>query len=272
MRRVVDVHPGSNAITKAIHAAHPADTLLIHPGTYHEALRIDKPLTLEGTGRRAATIVDAGCHANDTIHVTANGVTLRALTVRGAAEGFGSYPAEVFFDRTRSGRVNSIVARNSCDAEYGISALNTGPVRIAAGIESGFTDSGIYIGSITDTRGKPLVVTDNRAIRNARGIIVEDSNAPGVHIRVDHNQISRNRVPNDEALPSDGLYFTNSDHIRVVGNSAHDNGANGFHPNSTSDHNVFIRNTASGNHGQALFDEGGHGNCGSGNDFPIPPC
>ncbi len=63
------VGPGQTyaTITAAIAAASSGDTIIVHPGTYHEQVIIDKPLTLEGanagipgTGTRGAeSIVDA---------------------------------------------------------------------------------------------------------------------------------------------------------------------------------------------------------------------
>ncbi len=52
-----------------------------------------------------------------------------------------------------------------------------------------------------------------------------------------------NRIPGDEG-PSDGLFLTNSDRVRVISNLASGNAANGYHPDATSDHNVFMANSA----------------------------
>jgi parallel beta-helix repeat protein len=268
--QIIDVRPGPNAITKAIKAAHAGDILSIHAGAYHEALTVDKPLTLRAAPGDRPT-VDAACKANDAIHVTSAGVTIEGLTVSGAATGFGDYPAEIFFEGTRDGTAMNNRVIDTCDAQYGVSAFNTGPMVVAHNFARGFDDSGIYIGSISNTHGRILRVSENKTVRNARGVIVEDSNTPSVHLTVDHNVMDHNTLPNDEGLPSDGLYLTNSDHVKVLGNRANDNGANGYHPNSSSDHNVFIRNAAKGNGDRALFDEGRR-NCGQGNSFSIPSC
>ena len=267
---MIDVHPGPNAITKAIAAADAGDTLRIHRGTYHEAVTVDKPLRLESTLRGPRPIVDAGCKANDTIHVTSGGVTIAGLDVEGAASGFGDYPAEIFFEGARSGTVIGNIVYDTCDAEYGISAFATGPLHVAQNLAVGFDDSGIYVGTITDTRGKVLRVTQNSTIKSSRGIIVEDSNLPAAHILISHNVLNRNRIAGDEG-PSDGLFLTNSDHVRVHHNIASGNAGSGYHANSSSDHNVFTKNVAKHDHDGKLLDEG-RANCGSQNNFPIPAC
>src|SRR4051794_22990740 len=162
----INVKPGPNAISKAIHAASSGDVLRIHAGTYNETVTIAKPLTLEATpGPRP--VIDAGCNANDTIDVTSAGVSIRGLTVKGATSGFGDYPAEIFFENTPSGSVKNTRVVDSCDAEYGISILNTGPVTVARNHARGFDDSGIYVGSISDTRGKTLRVSGNESVNNS---------------------------------------------------------------------------------------------------------
>jgi nitrous oxidase accessory protein len=125
--KVIDVFPRPNAIAKAIHRASAGDTLRIHRGIYDEAVTVDKPLTLQGVRKGRRPLIDAGCQANDTIHVTSAGITIQGLNVKGAASGFGDYPAEIFFDGTRSGRVFDDRVVDTCDAEYG-SASST-PVR-----------------------------------------------------------------------------------------------------------------------------------------------
>src|SRR4051794_7510253 len=268
--RVIQVHPGLNAITKAIHQASAGDTLRIHAGTYHEALTIDKPLRLKAAGDIGPHIVDAGCKANDAIHVTSGGVVIYGLSVKGAGSGFGDYPAEIFFDQTRSGRAAYDHVIDSCDAEYGISAFNTGPVKVTENEARDFSDSGIYIGSISNTYGRPLIVGHNGADFNSRGIIVEDSNGPSTRIVITHNGMGANRIAGDEG-PSDGLYLTNSDHVKILHNLAKGNTGSGFHADKNSDHNLFKNNVAVRNGAGKLLDEG-RGNCGRRNNFPLPHC
>ena len=63
----------------AIRSARPGDTVVLHPGTYHESrLLIDKPLTLTGGGH---AVIDGGS-SGDVLTVTASDVILRGLELQ----------------------------------------------------------------------------------------------------------------------------------------------------------------------------------------------
>jgi parallel beta-helix repeat protein len=241
--------------------------VLVHPGKYRTHLTITKRIDLVGVGS-TRPVIDAGCLANDTIKVTSPGVKISGLTVKGAdvVSSQEDYPAEVYFEGVASGKATDLRTVDSCDAEYGISAFSTGPVKVTDNFGSGFEDSAIYIGSIADTRGRTLLVEGNTSVHNSRGIIVEDSPAD-TDITVRANTLSDNTIAGSEG-PSDGLFLHNSDGVLIAGNRADDNGASGFHADPNSDHNLFRDNTASGN-GQAAFSDDNGDNCGSGNDFDL---
>lgn len=68
------------SIQDAIKAASKNARILIYPGTYREALSINKPVELIGVGGQNATVIET----TDGISVEASGVVLRGLTVRGS--------------------------------------------------------------------------------------------------------------------------------------------------------------------------------------------
>ena len=265
--RSIDVHPGPHAISDALAAASDGDVLRVHPGTYGESFTINKRVTLKGVGG-ARPVIDGQCQTRAPIQIRHGGVTLDHLRVQGADEGFGDFPSEVDFQNVSSGAAEGLHVIDTCDAEYGINAFNTGPVKISDNVGRGFSDSAIYVGSITDTLGGTLLVAHNTATHNSRGIIVEDS-FRSTDILVQGNVLNDNTVPNGEGLASDGLYLTNTDGIRIAHNVANDNGGSGFHANSSSDHNHFVHNQASGNSDGPFTDDNGR-NCGKHNSFPIP--
>jgi hypothetical protein len=264
----VNVHPGPHALRDAIRAAKSRDTLRIHQGRYKEHVTISKHLRLERVVGEARPVIDARCKANDTILVHNDGVTLDGLKVVGADEGHGAFPSEVFYEGVRTGAAKNLVVRDTCDAEYGINLFATGAVQVIANKASGFSDSGIYVGGITDTHGGRLNVRGNDLFGNNRGAIVEDT-VDAANVRLSSNQIHDNDLSGEG--PPDGVFLHNTDGIYLVANSSTDNAGDGYHADVNSDNNVFLDNTAADNLGLAFNDEG-TGNCGSGNSFVLPAC
>jgi hypothetical protein len=80
------VNPGES-IQLAINAANPGDTILVHTGTYHEALLVNKPLMLIGDGASTTIINGTGVALVTTglVRITAEGdVTFSGFTVTNA--------------------------------------------------------------------------------------------------------------------------------------------------------------------------------------------
>ena len=275
---MVNVHPGPNALQKAIGDAKSGDTLRIEDGRYPESVRIPKRLTLRGVGGRP--VIDAKCEDGITVDVRHRGVVLRRLRVQGAQEGPGPGYA-INFIGIETGVVDDSAVKETCDgddsAEYGINIFDSGDLQITGNHTfGGFSDAGIYVGGISDTLNGSLSVQDNEANGNNRGIIIEDSFDADVDIRVIDNSTHDNTRAG-EGTPS-GIFVHNSDHGTYIGNRADDNGDYGIHIDSPSDDNVFTSNQAGGNGVSDLFNEG-TGNCsGGGNSFgttsgsPLGPC
>jgi len=264
----INVHPGPHALNNAIQAANDGDTLRIHQGKYREHVKISKPLRLKRVAGEARPVIDGRCKTNDTIRIISGGVTLDGLKVVGADAGHGQSPSEVFFDAVPSGTANDLVARDTCDAGYGINLYKTGAVQVIGSRASGFSDSGVYVGGITDTGGGRLNVRDNDLFGNSRGAIVEDT-VYAADVRLARNNIHRNTLT--EAGPPDGVFLNNTQGIYLVANTSRNNDGAGYHADSNSSENTFLDNVAGGNGGGAFNDEGS-GNCGSGNSFSLPAC
>ena len=251
---VINVVPGPNALGAALAAANPGDTLRIHAGTYAESVTISVAnLKLVGAGDGVATI-DGGCATDIAIAVRANGVILAGLRVIGAG-GSGGFPKAIDFDSVASGAVLGSIVEETCgDAEYGINVFQCGGLTLAGNVASGFGDAGIYIGGITATPNRKMLIVGNELEENTRGIIVEDS--AGGTILVQGNSIRNNDTT--------GIFLTNSDGVRIVANSVTGNGDAGIELNATSDQNRVLFNQVTGN-GTDLVNDGGAGNCWLGN-------
>jgi parallel beta-helix repeat protein len=265
----INVHPGPNALQSALSAADDGDTLRIHRGHYHVlVLEIEKRVKLVGVGKRRP-VIDGDCDSGVTISVRHAGVVLRRLKVIGADEAPGFAPSAVAFFHIRTGRAENLVLRDTCGgAEYGINLFDGGPIKLENNVAKGYSDAGLYVGGITNTRDGVLRLKNNEAYGNNRGIIVEDS-LRRTDIRVIGNRVHGNDLPGFGFRS--GIFVSNSDGVLFRRNRANRNGKYGIHLDASSDHNRLFDNEARRNGDRNFFDEGS-GNCGSGNSFGLSHC
>ena len=126
----------------AIGAASPGDTLRIFPGTYAEAVVIDKALRVI-PGGCCAWVIDAGCTASTAVNILADDVTFSGLAVQGGT----LYEIDVEH-RDRVKVLRSIMSETRGTAEYGIQVYRSTNVKLWLNETSGFSDAGVYIGGI----------------------------------------------------------------------------------------------------------------------------
>lgn len=231
---------------------------------------VTKPLKIRSAGGRRP-VIDGGCEGVSTIDVDANRVILRRLKVVGAdeIEGQPFTGFEVNIVGVRNVRALQLKLIDTCgEADYGINVYGTGRVFLRNNRAVGFSDAGLYVGSIDDG---PVIVYDNVTIGNNRGILVEESHGT---VRVLENLSRGNDLPGESPTTA-GIALTDADQIVLRGNRANRNGDYGIHladhGGSGSDNNRLVGNTAILN-GTADFQDDGTGNCGDGNSFPTDPC
>src|SRR5262249_52125995 len=191
----------------------PGDTLNMHAGTYKDFVAISKAgISIVAAGDGDVT-VDGRCLATTTIAVRAGEVTIQGIKVVG-----GTF-FEIDYEHTGDGVVADTTVIDTCgDAEYGVNIYDTQAVNVMNVTASGFSDSGIYVGSITRLGTETLYVQNNVSNGNEVGIIVEFS--AGQHIVLDGNDISGNATG--------GIALQGSDNIVVRHNTANDNGTYGI--------------------------------------------
>ncbi len=242
--KVIEVFPGRHAFFKALSKAQPGDTLNMHAGRYKDTVTISKAgLTITSAGDGAVT-VDGRCLATATIVVRADNVSIQGITVVG-----GTF-YEIDYEHVGDGVVSAATVSDTCGAaEYGVNVYDTAAVNVFKVTASGFSDSGIYVGSISRLGTETLSVEDNVSNGNEVGIIVEFS--AGQHIVVNGNDVSDNEVG--------GIALQGSANIVVKYNTANDDVTYGIQADGGSDDNMIRRNTATGN--QFDLVNLGQGNC-----------
>jgi parallel beta-helix repeat protein len=263
-----DVFPGPGAISAAVQAAGPGDTLVVHAGTYHEAVAVDKPLTIIGDRSGHRPVVTGDCLARVTILAQVGGVSLRWLTVKGADKAVGGYSSAVDFTSVSSGSVRQLKLVDTCHALYGVNVFNTGPFSIRDNEAVGFSDGGIYIGGVNDTAGGRILAAGNYSHDNNRGLIVEDSGGLA-DIVVKNNVLDDNRVVSE--FNRSGIQITNSDGVLIEGNVARHNAKYGIWLDDESHDNHLFDNRFAHNSFHNVLDEGTR-NCGTGNKPDVFMC
>ena len=207
------VHPGQS-IQAAIDAAASGDVIRIAPGTYREALTVDKPLRivgLGGDGGPGVVIQDPG-GADDGITVGSHstGFTLDNVTVRDFDEN-GVVLNGV--DRFTLSRITAI-----SNGEYGLFPVFSSHGLIDRCVVTGHSDAGIYVGQSTD-----IEVRRSKASGNVLGIEIENSTRVAV---VDNE--SFDNVVGVMVVLLPGLTVKTSDGVWVRRNRVHDNNRPNF--------------------------------------------
>jgi parallel beta-helix repeat protein len=173
----IDVFPG-DSIQTAINQASPGDTIVVHPGVYHESLRINKSdIRLSGSGASTkGTVLEppksgglcmhggSGICIQPSKNGATSGVRVNGFLVRGF-QGFGL----VGF-----GVQNTWVTHNAFinNHVYGASTFSSTGTHFLYNTAVGGEEAGFYLG---DTPRGNFVVRGNQAYGNNQGIFLRDS-------------------------------------------------------------------------------------------------
>ncbi len=257
------VRPGGS-IQAALDAAAAGAVIHVTPGTYHEALVVDKPgIKLIGLGNSEkrhdhngrVVIVNPG-GAENGVYATpeADDFTLVNVTVRDFEENGVLLNGVDGFLLSRIG-----TAKNG---EYGLFPVKSAHGLIERSSAEGHADAGIYVGQSDD-----VVVRDSEAFANVIGVEIENSTnvtvvdtrshgntagmlivlLPGLDVKVSAgiqvtgNDVRDNNLPNfahpgelAAAVPSgSGILVVGSDQTQVHGNAVHGNDFVGIGVGST---------------------------------------
>lgn len=183
-------------IQEAVDAAESGDTILVSPGTYKEAVTIDKTgITLRGEDRNTV-ILEGEFKKDNGIFIAADDVVVENLTVHGytvngifiTGDGDADNPPGTDSASTtrRHYRLSYVTAANN--GLYGIYAFGAQDGIIEHSYASGNPDSGIYIGQCSPCR---TVVRDSAAEHNSIGMYTTNA---GGDLSIIRSRFSNNRV------------------------------------------------------------------------------
>jgi parallel beta-helix repeat protein len=203
------VHPGpGDPIQTAITGAAPGSTILIEPGTYNEAVTVDKAniqlIGLPGAGGVVIENPKPGSNA-DGISVTprGGGFVLSNVTVRDFDEN------GVLLTGVDGFRISRVTAVNNHD--YGLFPVLSAHGVIEFSSASGSHDTGIYVGESSD-----VTLRYNATHDNVNGFEVENSTGVQMYGNLAYGNTVGIFV--DLLPPVEGITVTTSAHNTVEGN------------------------------------------------------
>jgi nitrous oxidase accessory protein len=178
----IRVRPGES-IAAAVAMAKSGDTVKVAHGHYHEHIRIDKPLTLQGIGRPTLS----GDEEGDVIRIAAKNVTVDGFIIRDSGGDLTAQNAGVYL---QPGSDNAVVSH--CDLVYNL--------------------FGLWIEASSDVRVEGNLITGKRDFASVnRGNGIQVYNAQRARIIGNHVSFTR-----------DGIYVDVTHHAEFKNNVIHD--------------------------------------------------
>ena len=203
-------------IQSAINAASPGDTIIVGPGTYNEAITVNKSLTIQSSGTAANTIIDASNALYPppymyAVTITANDVTFQGFTVK----------------------YNWLYSMKLC----GIKLDGASGCTVSDNVGDVGNEAGIYL---DNSDNNTISVNDfsNNAVDNGIYLYYSDGN------EIVGNDVSS--VINGWGNPGIGIFVYYSDNNLIHGNTANSDGK-GIYIKLTSHGNKVYENEISGN-------------------------
>jgi nitrous oxidase accessory protein len=188
-----------------IDAAEPFDVVTVEGGVYHENIRLEKPIDLQGIGY---PVIDAG-GSGDAVTITGPGVFISGFEITGSGRAVSQEPAAIKIEGAHEPTIRSNRIRDSL---YGIHVTDTHHATIAFNdIDQGGhvpqerRGHGIYLWRVEGT------AIHANTVRNS---------ADGIHLEFsDDNGMGENTVTDSRYA----LHFMSSDNNRILSNTFRNN-------------------------------------------------
>ena len=207
-------------IQEAVDAASAGDVIIVREGTYIENVDINKSITIHSEKGYEVTVVEAADPSDHVFDVTASGVNISGLTMKGATEevaGIYVYGAN-----------NCNISDNNVNTcTYGISLNNCSNCVVSYNIVNSNEYYGIYL-----KLSNHNALKNNTASKNWDGLLLSYS----TENMVEGNIASNNNFGGITLMDSSGNF--------IVNNTAKSNYFHGFYLQQ-SNNNSLKRNTAS---------------------------
>lgn len=206
-------------IEAMIDAAEPGGVVMIPPGVYEGNLIIDKPVVLDGQGR---AILD-GLEHGTVVEVRAEGVTIRACTIRGSGEHVTGEPAGI---RVLAG--HAVIESNTIgDTLFGID-LRQAPDSVVRGnriackdLEPARRGDGLRlwwshnctVEANTVHKTRDMVFWYSEHLHITRNTVT--GSRYGLHFMYSHDTVLEGNMLTDNAV---GIYLMYSNRITLINN------------------------------------------------------
>lgn len=205
----------ADSIQATVDLASPGDTVLIPDRVYQEEVFVTTPdLTITGASR-LGTILDGGTELANGFTVTANGVTIKTLTVRNYASN------GMQFTRVDGFHMLDLYAENNYG--YGLYAIHSKNGEIGYSYGTGHGDSAFYLG---ETIHCDCDVHHNVGWGNMLGY----SGTANSYVRIWANEFYANRagilmsvLPNEMGYDENEGFYGTQVGSEIYGNYVHDN-------------------------------------------------
>lgn len=210
-------------------------TITIDPGTYTENVNVNKQLTIRSTSENPTdTIVQAADCEDNVFYLTANYVTIKGFTIKGA---MGHY----WVGDSLSGYCGILLdSANNCNISDNSISNNTWGIFLDDSnnnvLANNIISESIGTGIVLDNSNNNIVTNNTAHLNGWDGI--------SLYYYSNNNIATGNNASNNNY---DGIYLQDSSYNTIIDNTASNNGWDGISLYSSSNNNTITDNTASNN-------------------------